>query len=506
MSQAASVFTPASVGCEPTDYCRRKELGDFLVALIYNDNLDLDMPQTTLTREPDSHYGVITPLSAPTPPTGPGIRFESDGGFRAQSPKTAGIKAKNHTSQQARAVTGDSFGPHYHPSQRPETSIEQGTLLIEAHQQQEQPQPKVVVPNSNNPWYDYPSPHCNYQEENIGGRAAPTLYSSKPSHQNTAHHSISLDRAQDLLQPRNVGSDDGLSAHGGVLEFFAALSPSPPTPNPFYTHVPELTYNSTPFPDFEFGSWDCMDYENNLPTQLQTASSASSSSSPLAGGPATTMTTDHDTKDTQPNAGELSLRQPSRKPQGILQHQASARPRRPHSVVEKRYRAGINEKIEALRDCLESKKRPKGRSLHEALLNSPSSLHSDEDGQLQQKNDGDEHHSHAIGGGRRGGEVTSGKNNVGTTGDSTAHPPTTIPTRMNKAEVLIEAVEYIQQLEEENDVMMDQLRQLVARLCATRRALLPSTPSAPSCAADGGNCSGSRRQQVSYVHIDNAGG
>jgi hypothetical protein len=47
---------------------------------------------------------------------------------------------------------------------------------------------------------------------------------------------------------------------------------------------------------------------------------------------------------------------------------------------------------------------------------------------------------------------------------------------MNKAEVLSEAAEYIQQLEDENGVMLDQLKVLIQRLRATRMALQPTTP------------------------------
>lgn len=46
---------------------------------------------------------------------------------------------------------------------------------------------------------------------------------------------------------------------------------------------------------------------------------------------------------------------------------------------------------------------------------------------------------------------------------------------MSKAEVLAEAVEYVQQLEEENGVMLEQIEDLVKRMQATQRALqLPS--------------------------------
>jgi len=42
---------------------------------------------------------------------------------------------------------------------------------------------------------------------------------------------------------------------------------------------------------------------------------------------------------------------------------------------------------------------------------------------------------------------------------------------MSKAEVLAEAVDYVQQLEEENGVMLEQIEELVQRMQATQRAL-----------------------------------
>lgn len=54
--------------------------------------------------------------------------------------------------------------------------------------------------------------------------------------------------------------------------------------------------------------------------------------------------------------------------------------------------------------------------------------------------------------------------------------PSEAGSRMNKAEVLSEAAEYIQQLEDENSVMLDQLKILVQRLRATWMALQPMSP------------------------------
>ncbi|KAK6833298.1 hypothetical protein PG987_007992 [Apiospora arundinis] len=117
---------------------------------------------------------------------------------------------------------------------------------------------------------------------------------------------------------------------------------------------------------------------------------------------------------------------------------------RPHAAVEKRYRVSLNDKIEALRVCLESRKRPK-RNSQQPL--SPSS--------------GD------------GGATGSG--NTPAAGSTTTTTTTGPAARMSKAEVLSEAVEYVQQLEEENGIMLEQIAELVQRMQATQRALqLPS--------------------------------
>ena len=117
---------------------------------------------------------------------------------------------------------------------------------------------------------------------------------------------------------------------------------------------------------------------------------------------------------------------------------------RPHAAVEKRYRVSLNDKIEALRVCLESRKRPKRNNSQQQPLQCPSP----EDG-----------------------GPTPAASTTATTTTTTNGPS----VRMSKAEVLAEAVEYVQQLEEENGVMLEQIEDLVKRMQATQRALqLPS--------------------------------
>lgn len=119
---------------------------------------------------------------------------------------------------------------------------------------------------------------------------------------------------------------------------------------------------------------------------------------------------------------------------------------RAHSAIEKRYRAGINEKFEALRSCIESRKMPKQEPLGHTL--SEASKENESGGATT--------------------AVLDRKKGAGGSSDAGG--------RMNKAEVLSEATEYILQLEDENSLMLDQLKILVQRLRATRMALQPMTP------------------------------
>lgn len=139
---------------------------------------------------------------------------------------------------------------------------------------------------------------------------------------------------------------------------------------------------------------------------------------------------------------------------------------RAHSAIEKRYRAGINEKFEALRGCIESRKSPKEESLGQALGGA---------GRARPDSKGAE----GLGGttsSSGAGTTPAAKKCPGGAASSGSGDGAAVATRMNKAEVLSEAAEYIQQLEDENGVMLDQLKVLVQRLRATRMALQPMTP------------------------------
>ncbi|KAJ5951040.1 uncharacterized protein N7479_009453 [Penicillium vulpinum] len=102
---------------------------------------------------------------------------------------------------------------------------------------------------------------------------------------------------------------------------------------------------------------------------------------------------------------------------------------RSHYVIEKKYRAGLQERFEALRSCVTAWnefQRPESASGEAGTT-------------------GDE-----LSGGSKG------NNNGG---------------RMNKAEVLSNAVIYIQELQEENEVVIDHLKLLIRRLRGAKQAL-----------------------------------
>jgi hypothetical protein len=59
----------------------------------------------------------------------------------------------------------------------------------------------------------------------------------------------------------------------------------------------------------------------------------------------------------------------------------------------------------------------------------------------------------------------------GTTTDGTNEGAPRGPTRLNKSEVLCEAVAYIKLLQDENEVVMEHMKLLIRRFRATRQAL-----------------------------------
>ncbi|KAH8128112.1 hypothetical protein ACSS6W_011093 [Trichoderma asperelloides] len=97
---------------------------------------------------------------------------------------------------------------------------------------------------------------------------------------------------------------------------------------------------------------------------------------------------------------------------------------RAHYAIEKRYRAGLQERFEALRDCVASMRQTQNEQHPRGEM------------------DGDEEAS-----------------------------PNDEPSRMNKAEVLHQATVCIQMLQEENEVVIEQMKLLIERLRAVKLAL-----------------------------------
>ncbi|KAF5532738.1 ankyrin repeat domain-containing protein [Fusarium phyllophilum] len=115
----------------------------------------------------------------------------------------------------------------------------------------------------------------------------------------------------------------------------------------------------------------------------------------------------------------------------IASSQVSPRKRqRPHYAIEKRYRAGLQERFEALRDCVALLK----KTQHERRI----------PGTNEDLAEGDD-----------GGSV-SDRATVG---------------RMNKAEVLNQATLYIRQLQEENEVMMEYIKLLINQFRVIKQAM-----------------------------------
>ncbi|KAF4451242.1 putative HLH DNA binding domain protein [Fusarium austroafricanum] len=114
--------------------------------------------------------------------------------------------------------------------------------------------------------------------------------------------------------------------------------------------------------------------------------------------------------------------QPRKSVDSSVSEQLSPRKRqRPHYAIEKRYRAGLQERFEALRDCVSSLKQTQ-----------------------QELIEGDD------------GFRNSDADKAG---------------RMNKAEVLNQATVYIQQLQEENEVALEHVKLLIGQLRIIKRAM-----------------------------------
>ncbi|OOQ83311.1 hypothetical protein PEBR_35059 [Penicillium brasilianum] len=143
-----------------------------------------------------------------------------------------------------------------------------------------------------------------------------------------------------------------------------------------------------------------------------------------------------------PSVNEISMRAPPQLPfaadRRSSEKNSPPRPskhQRAHYIIEKRYRAGLHERFEALRDCVESWKH-----------------------QQQQK---EQQHQQQSDCPLSPGATTDGTNEGANRGT----------TRLNKSEVLCEAVTYIKLLQEENEVVMEHMKLLIRRFRATKQAL-----------------------------------
>lgn len=424
---------------------RREQLIATLEALIYHDDVDLDLfqPGVPWPQARDITQQTPTPVQAPSP--------EERGNIQSD----------------------------YHHAPTVDTAMEDATSYSQLYADPFHlfdTQPDGVMGKSSNSWFS--------QVHDIGFESSAT---------NVPSYSAPLPPTP----PHRHGHDDGrhglttshytqinTSHHGDFsqYDFSGPLNSPPPTSQPPEVAYPSISKSSN-LPLFDFMSWDMfMDYgagespagANDTKANESTNSAddfyddRQSSASPRTREnqegvqpPPTdaTITTRHASKRRRHQSHRSGLKCASPTPPPCRRaSQASVKscpPRgaeRAHSAIEKKYRAGINEKFEALRGCIESRRRPKQESLEQALR--PGS-----------KGEGSE-----SGGATTAGTTTSGKKGgPGGNGDAAN-------TRMNKAEVLSEAAEYIQQLEDENGVMLDQLKVLVQRLRATRMALQPVKP------------------------------
>lgn len=264
-----------------------------------------------------------------------------------------------------------------------------------------------------------------------------------------------------LLSAQSMQAGAGASCHSSPqipvppLDFEAGsnASSTPLTPGDPYSSNSLDDYNfsnSFQFLDFEPGFADTtLDYyTSNTPKQQPSPPPMIADTIAVATGPVPSpppMTTTDDNASSRPRnkrpriSTDMDSASPRPSPSQSPSPRDTQKPHRPHAAVEKRYRVSLNDKIEALRVCLESRKRPKRR-------------------QASTVDDGS--------------TTDGGAATAESPGGPTAAGPS---ARMSKAEVLTEAVEYVQQLEQENGIMLEQIEALVERMQATQRALqLPS--------------------------------
>lgn len=449
---------------------RRKQIAACLEGLIYSDHLDMDAVDSRTPRPPAARHIAPTrrhrDARGNTPPqlptTRPNISSEPEGRCSA-SPIPAGEGA---TSGYRNQPVGHAMLPGAQKAANSRVSHDD--------------------------WEDYwqlLGPHLEPGEGNAYSASNSQATAPHPlgGEQCNLHFTHSPTPSAQLEQALTPSTWDIFAR----FELFKpeATPPQEPAPIPHLLQPrgSELTYVATPFIEFDFPSYeDNMEFEGTETARALPSPSPSPSSETAKPLPSPRLRPNPCTE----SAAPLSPKRKSASGSSLKSTSAAAhaaqrpRPHRPHASVEKRYRAGINEKIEALRQCLEMRKRPKHAKLHEDLMaactsSSPFSSAPSEDGSQSLANTTDVPTSPSGG-----------------PDDSTPAPPS---ARMNKASVLIEACDYIQQLEEENAVMMEQLRSCVGRLRTTRQALLLLTqpPSAfpsssPPPAHDGRGTAGGR--------------
>ncbi|KAH8761095.1 hypothetical protein F5883DRAFT_716891 [Diaporthe sp. PMI_573] len=461
MSLATKAARPKS-GAASTS--RREQLIATLEALIYNDDVDLDLfqPGAPLPQARDITQQTPTPFQTPSPEERSNIQPEYQ---NAPTVDTVMGDAANYSQLYADpfqlfdthhdGVTGKSNSWF---SQVPDIGFESSATSVHSY-----PIPPPPPPTP---------PHRHGNDERTHGLAS----SDYPQINTPSHDDFSqYDFSRPLTSPP--------TSHPPEVSSYPSI---PKSPNPFVDFMSWdmfMDFGAGPSPAAsETKAHDSTNSADDSYDDRQASVSPPPMQNQKAVQPpppgATTATTSQANRRRRHHKdhrrGGSNCASPSPPPPSSCRRASQASDKfcppqpkgvRAHSAIEKRYRAGINEKFEALRGCIESRKRPKQESLEQALR--PGSK-----GAAARGSEGGE----GVGGATTSGTgttTTSGKKGSGGGGNAS---DASSATRMNKAEVLSEAAEYIQQLEDENGVMLDQLKVLVQRLRATRMALQPTTP------------------------------
>lgn len=419
-------------GVDPARTRRREQLIATLEALIYNDDVDLDLFQP----------GVPWPQAR-------NITQQPHTPFRVIPEERSNIQADYKDAPAFDSAMGDA-GEYSHIYSEP-------SYFLQTHQN--------GGTDKANSWFP--------QVPKIGFEGSATTISSyiapPPPTPPLIHHQE--DRSGSHCLTSSGFGEINPQEHDGYIDydFSKPLATPPPRPSPEDAY-PSISKASS-LPLLDFMSWDMfMDYGhvpnpgtkgmiNNDSTNSAgdfcrdrkvSGSARAKENEPPAQSPSENGSRVAKTaRRRNHRQGSKSSSPPPRPcggPSQATEKGGQPKGHRAHSAIEKRYRAGINEKFEALRSCIESRKMPKQEPLGQTL--SEASKENESGGATT--------------------AVVDRKKGAGGSSDASS--------RMNKAEVLSEATEYILQLEDENSLMLDQLKILVQRLRATRMALQPMTP------------------------------